>query len=59
MTIKPYFSNKGLKSNECLLLKKKTNNKPLLTSFKKNHSTQHCLLTMLEKWINKQDKKIL
>ena len=28
----------------------------LLTSFRKNHSTQHCLMQMLEIWINMLDK---
>ena len=30
---------------------------PLLTSSGKNHNTQHCLLTMLEKWKNNLDKR--
>ena len=30
---------------------------PLLTGFRKNHDTEHCLLTMLEKWRNKLEKK--
>ena len=29
---------------------------PLLSGFRKNHSTQYCLLTMLEKWRNTLDK---
>ena len=28
----------------------------LLTGFRKNHSTQHCLVNMLEKWKNTLDK---
>ena len=28
----------------------------LLTRFRKNHSTQHCLFNMLEKWKNTLDK---
>ena len=28
----------------------------LLTGFGKNHSTQHCLVNMLEKWKNTLDK---
>ena len=28
----------------------------LLTGFRKNHSTQHCLVNMLEKWENTLDK---
>ena len=28
----------------------------LLTGFRKNHSTQHCLINMLEKWKNSLDK---
>ena len=28
----------------------------LLTGFRKNHSTQHCLINMLEKWKNTLDK---
>ena len=28
----------------------------LLTGFRKSHSTQHCLLNMLEKWKNTLDK---
>ena len=27
-----------------------------ITSFRKNHSTQHCLVNMLEKWKNTLDK---
>ena len=29
----------------------------LLTGFRKNHSTQHCLINMLEKWKNTLDKR--
>ena len=28
----------------------------LLTGFRKNHRTQHCLVNMLEKWKNTLDK---
>ena len=28
----------------------------LLTGFRKNHSTQHCFVDMLEKWKNTLDK---
>ena len=28
----------------------------LLTGFRKNHSTQHCLMNILENWKNKLDK---
>ena len=28
----------------------------LLTGFRKNHSTHHCLVNMLEKWKNSLDK---
>ena len=30
--------------------------KLLTTSFRKNHSTQHCLMAMLEMWKNALDK---
>ena len=33
----------------------KDNLSKLLTGFRKNHSTQHCLLNMLEKWKNTLD----
>ena len=29
----------------------------LLTSFRKNHSTQHCLMSMLKMWKNTLDKE--
>ena len=30
----------------------------LLTGFRKNHSTQHCLINMLEKWKNTLNKGV-
>ena len=40
-----------------LLLSLETKLSKLLIVFRKNHSTQHCLMSMLEIWKNKLDKE--